>query len=104
MKEHEQYNAADKRQVKERETRDRSTRRQELDDIRALLSGRSGRRFFWRLLGMCGVFRSSYSADASLMSFNEGRRDIGLHIQAEILEASTDAYLMMQNESREENG
>lgn len=34
------------------------------------------------LLNTCGVKRTSFSQDNGVMAFNEGMRNIGLHIQA----------------------
>lgn len=88
-----------KRQVMER---NRQRREEETNDLRAVLSSVSGRRFIWRLLERGGVFRSSFNAESdSYTAFNEGRRNLGLLVLNDILEADLDAFTLMQRESVE---
>lgn len=88
-----------KRQVIER---NRQRREEEINDLRAVLSSASGRRFVWRLLERSGVFRSSFNAVSdSYTAFNEGRRNLGLRVLNDILEADPDAFTLMQRESAE---
>ena len=92
---------ADKEKVRKKGLKERLGRRQELEDIHSILSTRSGRRFFWRLLAECGIFRSSFTGNNTTF-FNEGRRDIGLKFLADSQEFP-DLYLRMMTESREVN-
>ena len=88
-----------KRQVMER---NRQRREEEINDLRAVLSSVSGRRFIWRLLERGGVFRSSFNAESdSYTAFNEGRRNLGLLVLNDILETDPDAFTLMQRESVE---
>lgn len=88
-----------KRQVMER---NRERREEEINDLRAVLSSVSGRRFIWRLLERGGVFRSSFNTESdSYTAFNEGRRNLGLLVLNDILEADLDAFTLMQRESVE---
>ena len=58
---------------------------QEKADIRALIRTREGARFLCRLLEICGVFRLSYTpGDTHATAFNEGRRNVGNIIYADI--------------------
>lgn len=90
---------ADKEKVRKKGLQERLTRRQELVDMGILLGTRSGRRFIWRLLSECGIFRTSFTGNNTTF-FNEGRRDIGLKFLAETQEFP-DQYLLMMRESRE---
>lgn len=72
---------------------------QEARDWRFLLGDARGRRIVWGLLEKAGVFRVSFSSDALQMAFNEGNRNLGLVIQAKMLEHAPRAYLEMLEES-----
>jgi hypothetical protein len=78
----------------------RETRRKELEDLRWLLGHPQGRRFAMRLLDMTGVFRSSFHSSGSVMSLNEGQRNIGLWFTDECCEASIDGYFKVLKEFR----
>lgn len=71
-----------------------------VEDVRWLMSSPRGRRLVWWLLGKSGVSRTSFNNSGSVMAFNEGQRNIGLMLQAEVLEASPDAYMTMLQEQR----
>lgn len=73
-------------------------RRQELEDFKWLLAHPQGRRITTRLLEQAGVNRTSFNHSGSIMAFNEGRRDIGLFITAEALEASPEGYFKLLKE------
>ena len=95
-----QTNAADLDQVKKGAKIDKSKRQDEIDDIRFVLSTRQGRRFIWRHLTNAGIFQSCFTGNSSTF-FNEGRRDIGLKILAEVNASSPDSYILMMKESNE---
>ncbi len=81
--------------------KNRQRREEETNDLRAVLSSASGRRFVWRLLERSGVFRSSFNAVSdSYTAFNEGRRNLGLRVLNDILEADPDAFTLMQKEAK----
>lgn len=63
-----------------------------------MLGHPQGRRLAQRLLERTGIFRSSYNHSGSLMAFNEGRRDLGLWLTAELMEANADGYLKVLKE------
>lgn len=76
----------------------REKRRRELDDLRWLMAHPQGRRIVSRLLEETGVNRTSFNHSGSVMAFNEGRRQIGLFLTAEVLEASADGYMKLLKE------
>lgn len=92
-------NAADEKQVKRADLKERDTRRRELEDIKVVLSTRNGRRFYWRYLNKCGIFSSCYVSD-SRVYFNEGMRNIGILLVVDLNEADPEAYLTMMAEAR----
>ncbi len=95
----EQDNAAEPEKVEERTRKVKHTRKRELEDVRAILATQSGRRFYWRYLSECGVFRSSFTGDTGTY-YNEGMRNVGLKLLADMNEADPDAYALMQKEAQ----
>jgi hypothetical protein len=53
-------------------------------DLRWLITEFRGRRVLRRLLESTGVFRSTFTGEAIGAAFNEGRRNVGLQIVADI--------------------
>jgi hypothetical protein len=93
-------NAADPQQVKEGGTRAQILRRRELDDVRFLLANPSGRRFIWRLLEHCSVFKTIWHPSA-LIHHNSGKQDVGHFIMGEVTEADAEAFIQMMVEAKQ---
>ena len=93
-------NLADKEQVKSAERKEKDRRRQEVEDLKEILSTKSGRRFIWRLLEHCKVFESIWHPSA-LIHYNAGKQDVGHFIMAEIISADTSAFQKMMEENCE---
>jgi hypothetical protein len=72
---------------------------QQIDDLIAVMSTTQGRRFVWRLLSEAGVYRTSFSCDVALMSFNEGKRNVGLELLNELVSNCHSSYLKMVEEA-----
>jgi hypothetical protein len=70
-------------------------------DLQWLVSQRRGRRIVWRLLERAGVFRSSFSTDAGVTAFNEGRRYNGNELLVQLVTHSPEQYALMLKEQRE---
>lgn len=94
-------NLANEAQVKEAKLKEKRGRERELDDVRYVLNSKQGRRFLWRYLAECGVYRSSFNGQFQTF-FNEGQRNVGLKLLADIQEASPEAYVTMMKESKGE--
>lgn len=95
------YNAADEESVKTRKRKDEQVRERELHDMRTVMESVEGRRFVWRLLSQAGVFRTSFTGNSTTF-FNEGMRNMGLIVMADVQEACAEKYLVMMNESKKE--
>jgi hypothetical protein len=95
-----QQNAAIEEQVKKGAREEKSKAAQEIEDIKVVLSTRAGRRFIWRHLTNAGIFQTTFTGNSATF-FNEGRRDIGLKILAEVNAASPESYLQMMKEANE---
>lgn len=92
-------NAASTRQVRRADLGDQIKGEQIDGDIAAILTTRSGRRFVWRYLGICGVFQSSFG-DQLHMAYMEGHRNVGLMLMADVMRVHPDAYVLMSKEAQ----
>lgn len=78
----------------------KNKRDSEIKDFQWLMGDARGRRFMWRMLEMAGVYRSSFTGNSTTF-FNEGQRNIGLMLVAEIHDTTPDAYALMLKENRQ---
>lgn len=88
----------DAKHIGRKEILDRMSVRQQQSDVMFVLSSVEGRRFYWRLMKRCGIFKSSYSAEEGRIFFYEGERNIGLMLLKELNEVIPSAYLQMMEE------
>ncbi len=94
-------NAADPKQVREAAEKEKFGRDLELDDIRWILSDARGRRQYWRILEFCGMNKTSFTGNSTTF-FNEGMRNVGLKLQADMMDARPEAFIQMINEAKAE--
>lgn len=83
------------------EDRSKLAQQIEVDDLKWLMSNKRGRRFVFRLLERAGVWRLSFSTNALSMAFNEGARNEGLRLTAQMTTHCADRYTEMLKESKE---
>ena len=74
---------------------ERTRREQQVEDIKWLMAHAPGRRIVTRLIEETGLFRTSFHTSGSVMSLNEGRKQIGYFLQAELVTITPDAYLKL---------
>lgn len=74
---------------------ERTRREQQVEDIKWLMAHAPGRRIVTRLIEETGLFRTSFHTSGSVMSLNEGRKQIGYFLQAELVAITPDAYLKL---------
>lgn len=98
------YDAGDEKQVKSRKTKAELERERQLEELRTILSTEGGRYFLWRVLAVTGIFHSNSDPDTVRMAIKSGRRDVGLEIMHEIIQADEKAFNKMQIEGRERDG
>ncbi len=93
------YNAGDASHVaraqKSKKTRDLQAR----TALKRFMSDADGRVWMWDLISRCGAFHLSFSTEALVMAFNEGRRDVGNHLIGEINRISPELYMRMAVEN-----
>lgn len=94
-----QTNAANPLSIKEADQNQKAARKQELDDIRFVLSSVQGRRMLFRQLAVSGLHRSSMTGSVWTY-FHEGERSIANRLLIDIEEADTEAYFQMVRENR----
>lgn len=97
----EPFDAGEPRHVKKRKRRSQILEDERLAFVAAAMGTSQGRAFFWHLLGVCHVFATSWSPDASTTAFKEGERNIGLAVLASIQAVAGAEYLTMVKEAKE---
>jgi hypothetical protein len=70
------------------------------EDVKWLMGDMRGRRLMWDWLASTGLHHQSFTGEASTTFFNEGKRNIGLKLQAQILTHCPEKYLEMQMEAK----
>ena len=86
----------------ESDQRDKQARDTEESDLKWLMGSKRGRRIIWRQLDRAGVFRLSFSTNALQMAFNEGNRNEGLRMLAQINTLCPEHYSAMTKEQANE--
>lgn len=68
---------------------------------RAVMATEEGRNWVWDLLCQCGIYRVSHvPGDPTQSAFNEGGRNIGLMVLAELKEQTPDLCDIMEQQQR----
>ena len=65
-----------------------------------LLSTPEGREWVWSQLSRCNIFATSLDANPYQTYANEGARNIGLALLAEVMRADPAAFALMQQEAK----
>ena len=76
-----------------------TTAKLEEDDIKWLMGMKRGRAIVWRQLEYAGVFRLSFNTNAMQMAFNEGGRNYGNRLLAQVNTLCPELYVKMQQEA-----
>jgi hypothetical protein len=73
-------------------------KKRRISDLRKLLKQPEFRRFIWDQLSETGLFRASFTSDARISDWNEGKRDIGLKLLVDLNEADIKVFAQIQSE------
>lgn len=95
-------NAASASQTRDAKKREKRIGERELERLRAVLSTRDGRRWYWEKMAFCGIFLKHIPKDPYLTAYNEGLRNMGLQLLEELNELGPDVFTQMQREYRED--
>jgi hypothetical protein len=77
--------------------------REDAETVRRLLSHKSGRAWFYRLLKRSNIYGTSFvPGQPDTTAFELGREDVGRRLMAQAMEACEDLYLLMIREVRQE--
>lgn len=98
MSEHDPFSPKEAREDLER--RKFIGQSQQAEDIQWLMSDARGRRLMWSWLEFCGVRRTAMTGNSQTF-FNLGVQNVGLMLEANIMEHAPEAWLQMANEARE---
>jgi len=74
-------------------------KKQRDEDLRFVMSSESGRRFLWELLGDTGLYRTTFTGNSETF-LNEGKRQIGLMLLAQITSVAPKEYMAMIEEQQ----
>lgn len=98
------HNAADISKVREARQRERDAAKLADSDLKWMLSEPAGRRFLWKLMSDCGVFKSSFHPSSQIY-FNEGVRSVGLNILSDLTRLAPEAFpqMMLENRGQDDN-
>lgn len=94
-----EFDANDPKQVNNRKRRAKQRAADDDQTVKDLLSSSRGRAWLWRLLGTCHIFGISFRADPYQTAFNEGERNVGNRLLAQIMRVDSAAYVLMMREN-----
>jgi len=78
----------------------KNAKRQDILDLQNILAQKWGRRVIWKYLEFCKIFTTSMTGN-NWTYYNEGQRNVGNKILADVMEANPDAFIQMSKESKE---
>ena len=79
-------------------TADDFRKKQQSDDIKWLMAHPQGRRIVTRIFEKTGIRRTPFNTNGSTMAFNAGAQNIGLWLEAEVLEHAPERYMQLLKE------
>ncbi len=95
-------NLGDKASVKERENRTKRYAREKKALLETIMNYPAGRRWIKELLESCHCWHTSFSKNALEMAFQEGQRNIGLQLLADLTASCPEQYVTMLQEKNDE--
>lgn len=95
-----QYDAGNPDDVKKQRKSAKRDEIMRLAALKAIMSTTEGRAYVWWLLGECGVFHISFAKDPYVTAFNEGRRNVGNRVFAELQLHCLGDYQKMVSEAQ----
>jgi hypothetical protein len=93
------YDASDRSHVKDAERSARVSARERQQIVIAIMGQMGSRAWMHELLVNCHIFAPSFTGEALTSAFNEGQRNIGLILMADIMSACPNLYVTMMEEA-----
>lgn len=94
-------NAADPKQVKNAQKKEKKKELEESEDLRFVMKDQRGRRVIWRILSECGAYHSVFSTNSLVTHYNSGKQDLGHWLMAEATSVDENLYFSMFKENSE---
>lgn len=95
-------NAASVKQTRNAKKREKRFGQLQEERLRAVLSTRQGRRWYWDRMGYCGVFLKHIPHDSQSTAHFLGMRNVGLDMLEELNQLEPEVFLQMSKEARED--
>jgi hypothetical protein len=76
----------------------RLVQQQQVDDLKWLMAHPQGRRIVARVFEKTGIRRTPFNTSGSVMAFNAGAQNVGLWLEAQVLDVAFDGYTKMLKE------
>lgn len=92
------YDAADPVQVRQRQLSAKRREKADRDVLTSLMSSPDGRAWIWSYLSDCHCFALSFDRDPYQTAFNEGERNAGQKLLAQINRTCPDLLIQAQKE------
>jgi hypothetical protein len=92
------YDSENEVKIKESVKEYKNRKDREISDLQSVLKKPEGRRVVYKILCECGVFKASFTMNSMTTAFNEGKRDIGLGLLAQLDLAEPQIYSQMLKE------
>lgn len=73
-------------------------REQEIEDLKWLMGHAQGRRLATRIFARTGYRHTPFHTNGSTMAFKAGEQNIGLWLEAELVDAAPDGYFRLLKE------
>lgn len=93
------YNAAERKDIREAEKREKQDQRVREDVLRSLADTIGGRQFLWEELSTANIFHTTYDDNPTRMAFNEGKRAGGLRLLGDIMSACPEQFIQAMREA-----
>jgi hypothetical protein len=94
-------NASDRKSIRRKEKAARLAEVSRAAVITEVMSTIQGRQWLWDLLGNCHIFSTTFNPEPSISAFQEGQRNVGLFLLADIMAHCPDQYIQAMRESNE---
>lgn len=92
------YNAADEKSVGARKQSEKIREQRRVEGLRKVMADADSRLWLRGMLEACGVYRTSFTGNSTTF-FNEGQRNIGLMLHADLVRHCPEAMVAMLRET-----